>query len=114
MYTATHSTLRANASEPVRITYTITDNSGNTVSLSGASAILRIARKKGDSHLVQKTGGDIELSGNTAIVSFNTGELVDENDQQLLGDFMMQLFITKSGDTLVVAEGRLEVGPVIP
>jgi hypothetical protein len=108
MYTTVHSLISAKAGERVKITFTVTDRAGAAVSLSGASALYRIARRAGDAALLTLTSGaGITLSSNTAAVEFDTGDLED------LGDFLGQLTVTKAGDTLVVAEGPVSVAPVI-
>lgn len=113
MYTVTHPLISAKSGEPVRITFTITDQAGNAVSMTGASATYKIARQADDAALLTKTSPTaITLSSNTAAVNFNTGDLLD-GSTPLLGDFIGQLTITKSGDSLVVAEGPLHVSPVI-
>lgn len=113
MYTVPHSLLRAKSGEPVKITFTISDQNGNPVTVTGAAATYKIARRLGLPALLTKTQSDgITLSGSTAIVEFDTGGLV-ENNEALLGDFVAQLKIIRNGDALVVAEGPLQVEPVI-
>ena len=113
MYTVTHPLISAKSGEPVRITFTITDHDGNAVSMTGAAAAYKLARQPDDNAILSLSSpGDITLSSNTAVVEFNTGDLLD-GDLPLLGDFIGQLTITKNGDSLVVAEGPLHVAPVI-
>lgn len=113
MYTVTHTPISAKTGEPVKITFTVTDLAGAPVSLDGAEASYKIARRAGGAALLEKTGLDgITLSANTAAVEFNTGELSD-GDGPLLGDFLGQLTLTVDGDGLVVAEGTVSVGAVI-
>ena len=113
MYTVVHPLVETHTGEAVRLVFTVTDQAGTAVSLSGASAIYKIARHAGDAALLVKTEtAGIALSGNTATVSFNTSELTS-GGAALLGDFFAQLQVTKSGDSLIVAEGPLSVAPVI-
>jgi len=113
MHTVTFDEITAHAGEPVQITFTVTNQSGTAVSLAGAAATFKIARTENSAAIATKTeSAGIVLSGNAAVVSFNTNELVS-GASQLLGDFFAQLKITKSGDSLVAAEGRLHVKPVI-
>ncbi len=114
MYTVTHELLSAKVGEPVSIVFTVTDQNGSAVTLSGATAAYKIARGTGDTALLTKTDGSgITLSGNTATVAFNTNEVKNAQDQQLYGEFLGQLKITKSGDSLYVAEGPLLIERVI-
>lgn len=113
MYTVTHGLISTKTGEPVSLTFTITDESGTPVTVSGAQATYKIARRDGDTALLTMTEtSGITLSSNTAVVAFNTGDLADGTGA-LIGDFFGQLRITKGGDGLVVAEGPLYVGPVI-
>lgn len=113
MYTITHELIKTHSGEPVKIIFTVTNQSGSAVTVAGAEATYKISRRDGNAALLTKTGGGgITLSSNTAIVEFNTGELTD-GGELLLGDFFGQLKITKNGDGLVVAEGPLHVAPVI-
>jgi hypothetical protein len=97
----------------VRIVFTIADRSGQAVSMDGALAVYKIARRAGGASLLAKTEENgVTLDGNTAAVAFNAGELADDLGP-LLGDFFGQLTVTKDGAGLVVAEGPLSVGSVI-
>lgn len=114
MYTVTHDLLSAKAGEPVRIVFTVTDQDGAAVTLTGAAASYKIARGAGEAALLSKTQGNgITLSGNSATVEFSTGDIQDSNNQQLYGEFLGQLKITKSGDGLYVAEGPLLIERII-
>ena len=113
MYTITHSLIETHSGEPVKIVFTVTDQAGAAVSVAGANATYKIARRPGGAALLTKTElDDITLSSNTATVEFSTTEL-DDGDELLIGDFFGQLKITKNGDGLIVAEGPLYVAPVI-
>ena len=113
MYTATHNQNTASVGEKVRITFTIKDEAGAIVDVSSSTAAYKIARRKGDVALLTKTNiAGITLSGNTAIVEFNTNEVL-ASEEQALGDFVDQLAITKAGDTLYVSEGIITIEPVI-
>lgn len=113
MYTASHGLIETHSGEPVRIIFTVVDQAGSPVTVAGAAATYKIARRPGDAALLTKTeASGITLSSNTATVEFNTGTLLD-GASPMLGDFFGQLNIVKSGDTLVVAEGPLYVAPVI-
>jgi hypothetical protein len=114
MYTITHRLIETHTGEPVKITFTVTDQAGAPVTVASATAVYKIARRLGEAALLTKTDADgITLSGSTAIVEFNTGELVDDDEVPLLGDFAGQLLITKDGDGLIVAEGQINIAPVI-
>lgn len=114
MYTVTHELLIAKAGEPVRIIFTVTDQNGAAVTLSGASAAYKIARGAGEAAILTKTDSSgITLSGNTATVEFSTGDIKDADSAQLFGEFIGQLKITKSGDGLYVAQGPLLIERVI-
>lgn len=113
MYTVTHSLLRAKTGEPVKITFSVKDQNGNAVIVTGATATYKIARRIGETALLTKTDADgITLDNDTAVVEFNASELVD-GATPLLGDFFGQLKIVKSGLGLIVAEGPLSIGAVI-
>ena len=113
MYTVTHGLISAKTGETVQVTFTVTDGSGNAVSVEGAAATYKIARRAGDTAILAKTEAEgISLVSNMAIVEFDTGDLADA-EGALLGDFFAQLTITKDGDGLVVSEGPLHVSPVI-
>ena len=113
MYTSIHSPLETHTGEPVRITFLVTDAAGAPVTVTGAAATYKIARRNGEAALLTKTeAAGITLLNDSAVVEFNTGELLQEG-QPLLGDFFTQLKITKNGDTLVAAEGVLQVKAVI-
>lgn len=113
MYTISHSLIETHSGEPVKIIFTVTDQLGAPVTVVGATATYKLARRSGEAALLTKTQADgITLSSNTAIVEFNTASLLD-GASALLGDFFGQLKITKDGDTLVVAEGPLYVASVI-
>lgn len=81
MSVLTHSLIKTFSGDAVQITFTLKDKAGNTVSVVGASATYKIARRAGDT--------------------------------ALLGDFIGQLKITKSGDSLIVAEGLIVIAPAI-
>jgi len=113
MYTITHRLIETHSGEPVKITFTVTDQSGAPVTVAGAAATYKIARRPGETALLAKTEADgITLTSNTAIVEFSTDELLD-GATPLIGDFFGQLHITKNGDGLVVAEGQIYVAPII-
>jgi len=113
MHTTVFDTIVTHAGEPVSITFTITNQSGQAVNVDGATATFKIARQPGGTALLTKTqGSGITLSGNTAVITFSTSGLVD-GGAQLIGDFFAQLKITKSGDSLIAAEGRIQVDAVI-
>lgn len=114
MYTVTHDLLAAKAGEPVRIVFTVTDQNGGAVTLDGATAAYKIARGAGEPALMTKTESDgIELSGNTATIDFLSSDIKDAQNNQLYGEFLAQLKITKSGDGLYVAQGAILIEPVI-
>lgn len=113
MHTVTHGLLSAKTGEPVKITFTITDQNGDPVTVTGAAAIYKIARQAGQPALLTKTEADgITLLNDTAVVEFDSGNLVD-GSTPVLGDFFGQLKIIKSGIGLIVAEGPISIGPVI-
>ena len=114
MYTVTHDLLSAKAGEPVRIVFTVTDQHGIAVTVSGASASYKIARGAGETALLTKTDASgITLSGNNVTVEFATDDIRDASDAQLYGEFLGQLHITKAGSGLYVAEGPLLIERVI-
>lgn len=113
MHAITHDLISAKSGEPVRITFTVTDQNGAAVFVEGASASYKIARHAGDPALLSKTEtAGIALSGSTATVAFNTAEIVADGSP-LLGVFFAQLKIIKDGDALIVAEGPIQIDPVI-
>lgn len=113
MHTAVHGLISAKAGEPVRIIFTVTNADGAEVDVSGASAVYKIARRAGEAALLTRTHEEgILLSGNMAVVEFDTGDLADDNGQ-MTGDFVGQLTVAMDGDSLVVAEGPVHVGAVI-
>lgn len=113
MNTITFNTVEAHAGEPVEISFPLTDIDGADIDLTGAAAEFRIARRNGDAALLIVADDDIDIAGSTVVASFQTADLVNGALEQLTGRFFGQLFVTKSGDTLVVAEGFIIVRPII-
>lgn len=114
MYTVTHDPIEVNAGEAVSITFTVVDQAAVAVSVATATASYKIARKKGDTAILTKTqAAGITLASNTAVVAFDTASLVNADADQLYGEFIGQLTITKDGFDLVVAEGTISVAPVV-
>ncbi len=113
MHSIKHNLISAKSGEPVNIVFTITDQNGLAVPVDGAEATYKIARHADEPALVTKTQtAGITLSGNIASVTFNTAELAAEGSP-LRGVFFAQLKITKNGDGLIVAEGPIQIDPVI-
>lgn len=113
MFTAKHDEITAKVSEPVQITFEVTDKNGDPVNVSTATGSYKIAREIGQDALVEKdTAPGLVFSGTQAIASFNTSEL-QENDEQAVGKFSDQLRITLNGDDLVVCTGRITVEEII-
>lgn len=94
--------------DDIEIQFTVRDRNGNLVSLAGATATFRVSKEDSSNSLLEKTETDgITILGSNATVTMNTDEL-DTAD-----DYMFQLRITKSGKTMVSAEGELIVKPLI-
>jgi len=111
MYTVQQKDMRTKVGEPVQIVLTVTDRDGVAVDLdSGATGYTRIGRQRGQAGLAEFT--NMVFDANVATVDFNT-EDVEENDAQATGKFVIQSWIVKNGDALMVAEGTLYIDPVI-
>jgi hypothetical protein len=114
MYTVRHGLLKAKSGEKIRISFSVVDQAGQPVSLSGASAVYRVARRVEDDRLLEKTSssGAITISANVATVEFDVNQILLGSAPQT-GDFLGQMFITKNGVTLVVAEGPINISGII-
>ena len=112
MYTTIFAQEIAKVGEQVCITFTIKDNSGAAVLVTGLAASFKISRRAGDTAFLSLTQvAGITLTGSTAVVLFNTNTVL-VGTVQALGDLFAQLSITKAGNTLYVAEGIITILPV--
>jgi hypothetical protein len=114
MYTVRHELLKAKSGEKIKISFSVVDQAGQPVSLSGTSASYRIARRVEEERLLEKTSslGGITLLANVATVEFDVNQILLGGVPQT-GDFLGQMFITKNGVTLVVAEGPINISGII-
>lgn len=112
MYTVTHPLIDTKTGEPVTLAFHITNRAGAPLDVSAGSAVYKIARRAGETAILNVTGDDIMLDGTTVTVSFNTGDIAQAGTP-LMGDFLGQLTLTLDGVGLVVAEGPISIRPVI-
>ncbi len=97
--------------DDVRLSYTVTDRSGASVDLSGASAVFSVSDtfKSKLIFALASTNSptEISISGSTVTVIFNASRFIKS------GVYLSQLRITKNGKTMVSAEGDIKVNPLI-
>lgn len=111
MTAITHNAINVNYGEPVAIEFTVLDGDGNAQSLVGASASYRLAKDKGLDAVLEKTNiSGITLSTNKATVRFNTTELLSDAITQNV-EYWGELWITIAGDSLIVANGYININP---
>lgn len=113
MTAVTHDALQVYYGEPVVLQFTITDGAGADQSLVGATASYRIARNKGEDAILEKTvGAGITIATNVATVRFETEDVLAAAPAEST-EFWGELWITISGDPLVVADGIINIRPTI-
>lgn len=115
MYTHIHGTIEMRSGERAELVFNITDHDGATVDLTEASAEYRVARRAGEAALMVCTSeenGGIVMTGSAATVTVDTNTLA-QGGKPLMGDFFAQLRITLDERMLIVAEGVINVAPVI-
>lgn len=115
MHTRIHPPVDIRSGEQADLVFSVTDESGAGLDLTGGMAEYRLARRAGERALLtlhSDGDGGIALAGEVATVSLDTNALV-QNGKPLLGDFFGQLRLSLGGRTLVVAEGVLCLHPVI-
>lgn len=113
MTAVTHNTIELYEGEPAVFQFTITDGAGAPQSLVGATLSYRLANNKGDTAILEKTEIDgITVASNVATVRFDTSELVPTPLPNSV-DFWGELWVTISGNSIVVADGLINVKPSI-
>lgn len=116
MYTVTLDQITVKAGETAQLSLTIKDNDGEFVDVSsGVTGELKIARREFDAAILTVDDDDFDYSGHTVTIEIDSALVVDTDspENQLTGDFIMQISLTSGGNTLYVAEGVFTIAPVI-
>ncbi|HRJ66925.1 MAG TPA: hypothetical protein PLW48_07280, partial [Alphaproteobacteria bacterium] len=115
MHTAIHPLIDVRSGERFEIIFSVNDGAGAAITLDGAGAEYRLARRAGERALISLNSnaeGGITLAGSTAHITVDTAEL-SAGGKPMLGDFFGQLRLSIGGQTLVAAEGPICIHPVI-
>lgn len=100
--------IQATHGDTIELTHNFYDRQGNALSVTGATATLRVARKNGTGQVVEKTdAAGIVVSGTKTVSTFTADDIGGS------GAYTYQLRLTVSGNSLAAVQGDIDLAGLI-